>query len=334
MGDRVVVAGRGAGMLAMDNEDGTWNVEFDDDTEGDAPLTEIEACAEEEEPVSEQTAEIRDRRAVMVAEWARQRQADSLKQAASLHIDATVPAPQDADSPRTPTKEVKRKLEAAARPPVSVHWHSRKAVLCFGDSLTEGLVSFNSKLSPYSDQLEWRLHDAFGAGGMLPTIINAGVSGESACDMVPRLRRLLTASRRCEDEDDVRLFDESPDVVLILGGTNDLSRLHPKRITELLLSLHRIAHSAGAITGVLTIPESLNSFSKKEPFKDVREEVNKALREFGKENADKAVIIDVAAAFPQDEEHADLWSKDGTHFSAKGYKALGDLLAEAHLSPA
>jgi lysophospholipase L1-like esterase len=216
---------------------------------------------------------------------------------------------------------------------VSEHWHKREAVLCFGDSLTEGLVSFSSKLSPYSDQLEWRLRDACRAGGKPPKIINAGISGESARDMVPRLRRLLTAPRLSDGDDDGRLFDESPDVVLILGGTNDLSRMQAKQITELLVSLHRIAHSAGAITGVLTIPESLNSFSKQETFKHVREEVNKALREFAKENADKSVLVDVAAAFPQDDEHAHLWTKDGTHFSAKGYEALGNLLAETHFSP-
>lgn len=329
VGDCVVVAGRFTGMLAMDNEDGTWNVVFDECPDSDVPLADIEVCAEREEAASELTADIRNRSAVMAAELAQERQVAFLKQTAPLRIDTIAHAPQDTGC-RTPTREVKRKLAATARPPVSVHWRSREAVLCFGDSLTEGLVSFNS-YTPYSDQLEWRLHDAFGTGGKLPAIINAGLSGESARDMVSRLQRLL---RPCEDDDDVRLFDESPDVVLILGGTNDLSRLHPKQITELLLSLHMIAHRAGAITGVLTIPESLNSFSKEEAFKEVREEVNDALREFAKGNADKAVLVDVAAAFPQDEEHADLWSKDGTHLSAKGYEALGDLLAEANLSPA
>merc|ERR1712166_1173365 len=108
--------------------------------------------------------------------------------------------------------------------------------------------------------------------------------------MVMRLWRLLKTS----EDDDVRLFDESPDVVLILGGTNDLSRMHPRHITELLLSLHGIAHSTGAITGILTIPESLNSYTKTETFKHVREEVNKALCDFAKENPDKTFLVDVA----------------------------------------
>ena len=36
-GVRVQVAGRGKGVAALDNEDGTWNIEFDDGTDGDIP---------------------------------------------------------------------------------------------------------------------------------------------------------------------------------------------------------------------------------------------------------------------------------------------------------
>lgn len=41
VGTEVEVAGRGNGMLAMDNEDGTWNIVLDDDTECDVPSTEL-----------------------------------------------------------------------------------------------------------------------------------------------------------------------------------------------------------------------------------------------------------------------------------------------------
>jgi Icc-related predicted phosphoesterase len=41
---RVDVPGRGFGRLAMDNGDGSWNVEFEDETEGDVPDTEIRVC--------------------------------------------------------------------------------------------------------------------------------------------------------------------------------------------------------------------------------------------------------------------------------------------------
>lgn len=35
VGSRVLIAGRGTGMIELDNENGTWNVRFDDDTEAD-----------------------------------------------------------------------------------------------------------------------------------------------------------------------------------------------------------------------------------------------------------------------------------------------------------
>jgi len=47
VGTRVEVAGHGKGTIAMDNEDGTWNVEFDDDREGDFPEQDLCICTEQ-----------------------------------------------------------------------------------------------------------------------------------------------------------------------------------------------------------------------------------------------------------------------------------------------
>ena len=47
LGSRVNVPGRGDGLVALDNEDGTWNVEFDDGTEGDIASAEITLCADQ-----------------------------------------------------------------------------------------------------------------------------------------------------------------------------------------------------------------------------------------------------------------------------------------------
>jgi len=41
IGSLVTIAGRGHGMLEMDNEDGTWSIGFDDGSEGDFPLEQI-----------------------------------------------------------------------------------------------------------------------------------------------------------------------------------------------------------------------------------------------------------------------------------------------------
>mmetsp|Transcript_14073 Transcript_14073/g.38492 ORF Transcript_14073/g.38492 Transcript_14073/m.38492 type:complete len:364 (+) Transcript_14073:30-1121(+) len=42
VGSRVSALGRGLGVLAVDNEDGTWNVDFDDGTEENVPVGELE----------------------------------------------------------------------------------------------------------------------------------------------------------------------------------------------------------------------------------------------------------------------------------------------------
>jgi len=54
----VKVLQRGPGILALDNEDGTWNIEFDDGTDGDVPLGDIET-AEETPPSNEHANGIR-----------------------------------------------------------------------------------------------------------------------------------------------------------------------------------------------------------------------------------------------------------------------------------
>jgi len=41
VGSRVVVTGRGFGVIVLDNEDGTWNVAFDDGTEDDVPAAQL-----------------------------------------------------------------------------------------------------------------------------------------------------------------------------------------------------------------------------------------------------------------------------------------------------
>lgn len=46
VGARVSVADRGRGTVALDNEDGTWNVDFDDESEGDFPTDELEVVEE------------------------------------------------------------------------------------------------------------------------------------------------------------------------------------------------------------------------------------------------------------------------------------------------
>jgi predicted phosphodiesterase len=44
VGARVEVGSRGQGVICLDNDDGTWNVEFDDDTEGNFEISKLRLC--------------------------------------------------------------------------------------------------------------------------------------------------------------------------------------------------------------------------------------------------------------------------------------------------
>lgn len=72
-----------------------------------------------------------------------------------------------------------------------------KVVVCIGDSITHGRVSYN-----YVDLLSQRL------GGSGFELVNAGVNGELASDVLQRIEEVI----RCD-----------PDFITILIGTNDIS---------------------------------------------------------------------------------------------------------------
>merc|ERR1719265_1801066 len=46
VGSRVSVLGHGLGVIDVDNDDGTWNITFDDETEANIPTADIEASPE------------------------------------------------------------------------------------------------------------------------------------------------------------------------------------------------------------------------------------------------------------------------------------------------
>jgi lysophospholipase L1-like esterase len=205
--------------------------------------------------------------------------------------------------------------------PASPSWCRHRVVLCFGDSLTEGLVRSGDPLSPYSDHLAMRLSRCAVGSATPAIVINAGLSGETTEPMARRLDGILQF-----------LFKAKvvPDIVLILGGTNDLGDVQQDVVVENLLALHRMAHNAGAITLVLTVP--VCGYNGQEDFaKEQRVHINCKLRAFATEHSDKSVLVDVAAAIPQGGSCTDLWMSDGVHMSAKGYRALADLVANTQL---
>lgn len=210
--------------------------------------------------------------------------------------------------------------------PANITWYGRKRVLCFGDSLTAGLCCGTSRslqeYAPYSRRLEERLNAGYGdALGKVPSVITAGVSGQTTGEMLPRLPSLLYRGDK---------FGER-DVVLILGGTNDMGAgtcVNDEDIFLNLKKLHQKVHKHGSVSVAMTIPQMRRGSSGAKITS-----VNRMLEAFAAQTGSQCVVCDVAKAFPHDDKHAGLWEKDGVHLTERGYSALGDLLADVQLPP-
>merc|ERR1712032_716915 len=194
-----------------------------------------------------------------------------------------------------------------------------------------GYLGSEDDFKPYSDRLRQRLCDLASDTSPCPVVINAGVTGETSGDMRFRLMKSFMMNGLADEGG--TLLDGVPDIVLILAGTNDLAYYTVEQTMANLSALHECARSHGARTGVLTIPAvRFGENLEREPFKDKQLMVNKLLRELAEQHCNESFLVDVAEAFPQDPQdpsHSQIWSNDGFHLNAKGYEALGDLLADA-----
>merc|ERR1712061_575399 len=84
----------------------------------------------------------------------------------------------------------------------------------------------------------------------------------------------------------------------------------------------------GARTAVITVP-FLRSSVEQERVDADRRWINEALRKFAAQNPAERLLIDLAAAMPQDAAHRALWDADGVHFEPAGYAAMGDVIGDA-----
>lgn len=200
-----------------------------------------------------------------------------------------------------------------------------RTLLAFGDSLTEGFGG-----QPYTERLTKRL--------MNLTIVNEGVSGDLAIDMVKRLPSVLAALKERGDVPSVG-------AAVILGGTNDLS-LKQKTVDILasLIQMHRLVRSYikneqdheqlltnMVITMVVTIPQ-ISWFGINQT---ARIEINAGLREYVKacilegrngQQGPPILLLDLESVFDQKDPNNKVFWSDGVHFSSKGYDAIADMI--------
>jgi lysophospholipase L1-like esterase len=185
-------------------------------------------------------------------------------------------------------------------------------ILCFGDSLTEGLVKYNI-MHPYSSTLEsifahQNIHNI--------QIRNYGISGASAVRDMPATLRRIPASPPF-------------DYAIILGGTNDISSRDPDSIFHALEEIHHFALTQLRVkrTFAVTIPET--GFEHIPKMHDSRILVNQRLRDMVAQCPDKISLIDLEHQVPNSQ--TELWVGDGLHMSVQGYNRFGEIVFDSLL---
>lgn len=199
-----------------------------------------------------------------------------------------------------------------------------KRILCFGDSLTEGYYHGGVKFHPYTLQLA-NLFKQMTESGEIEEVqlVNKGRSGELVHpEMAKRLPQILK--------------DDGPyDLVIILGGTNDLASLKEAKqfdLFEKIKSLHKMAHEIGMKTCAVTIPQTaFDVLPISYEYVEYRESVNNQIRDFASNNSAMVCLCDVSLKIPmygvRNNELASHWD-DELHFTPKGYDRMGELIFE------
>jgi lysophospholipase L1-like esterase len=174
-----------------------------------------------------------------------------------------------------------------------------KKLIAFGDSLTRGYQTY--KETPYIDFLKPLL----GEGWVLE---NKGINGELTTHMLARFKQDVSRHR--------------PDVVVILGGANDIGwEIENPIIIKNLKAMVQKALDKQITPVVCAIP-SLRGFARLIP---PRQEVNTAISQFAKEKNIAFVDLFTVTA-DKNLWLAEKYADDGLHLNTEGYKLMAETI--------
>ncbi|OIQ28295.1 MAG: hypothetical protein BM564_09490 [Bacteroidetes bacterium MedPE-SWsnd-G2] len=175
-------------------------------------------------------------------------------------------------------------------------------ILCIGDSITRGYEvnidqSYPSLLGMYLD---------------LP-VINLGVNGDTTAGMLSRIEAALKFHK--------------PEIVLVLGGVNDLTlKSKPNVVFSNLVNMYRIIKHYNAIPvpcEILNVVSEDQIISKSSLFlahKKVQKRIqklNKKIRAFA--DYDNLAVVSFAGNFT-----SKMYMDDGLHPNVLGYKTMAE----------
>lgn len=199
---------------------------------------------------------------------------------------------------------------------------SRIKILCIGDSLTKGYYGDNKKFHPYTEILQDMLADYVGDKQSVE-VVNKGIGGEKIhTDMRERLKKELRQSKY--------------DIVVIMGGVNDLVHLTFEQINQYLfkdiLSMHVNANKRGVKSVAMTMlpakvdKRKLKHLSRKQ-FEKLRNRVNSKIRKMKNSSSTRKNIFvcDAEKYFPYFSSDR-FWTADEVHPSPAGYDRMGQLI--------
>lgn len=180
---------------------------------------------------------------------------------------------------------------------------ANRKIIAFGDSLTVGFQSLN-EATPYAMHL----------ATLLPpdvTINIAAISGETTADMLWRFDR--------------GVLQVSPDMVIILGGSNDIGwGLSTAVIFNNLQEMYQKALDAGIKPVACAVPSILGADFLIPPRMELNQKIQKEAHHL------KIPFVDLfaATADPSSRLHK-AYSYDGLHLNSKGYEKIAIAIYES-----
>lgn len=201
-----------------------------------------------------------------------------------------------------------------------------EAVVCFGDSITDGYGTNANKYQRWTDVFAEKLQENEATSHL--SVLNEGIGGNSIFGGL---------GQAAKDRFDHDVLDQpGAKYLVMLMGINDIGYAKNESLTEQMIEQYEImidkAHEKGMRVYMCTIlPFKGNDYySVKEG--PLRERIRLAVNEWILTKSEADEVIDLSAAFtdPGDpEKMIKKWSNDWLHPNVAGYKEIGRLVYEA-----
>lgn len=199
-------------------------------------------------------------------------------------------------------------------------------IVCFGDSLTAGYQTLgpanaHEQETPYGHVLQECL-------GHLGRVEISGICGEVTGEMVLRFRGTV--------------LDRKPQMVIILGGTNDLGwNADPAEIMRNLVKMYESARAASIVPVPVTVPSIRVDAGADHPDAAAwlaghiqrRQQLNRLIADYAGRKGLSYFDLFTATADPDSLMLAEPYSNDGLHLTTSGYRLFGRLLYEQLFAP-